>query len=92
MLGVRVTGLTIFAGWVIRINKGEGAAEKVTVLTNKVDKIEHELSAFKEQVARDYATTNMLATVEGRIVGAIERLGDRMDRILEQRLHQSGHQ
>lgn len=44
-----------------------------------------ELADFREKVAREYATASMVAAVEGRIVTAIDRLADRLDRILENR-------
>lgn len=40
---------------------------------------------FKLEVARNYATNNSIREVEQRVVDAIDRLGDRLDKFLENR-------
>lgn len=42
------------------------------------------LASFREKVARDHVTTEMLTKVEERVIQAIERLADRLDRMFEQ--------
>lgn len=71
------------AGWVGRIIKGEAAAENAKAATAKAEKVEADLAAFKTEVARDYASAKMVEQVEGRVVSAIDRLGDRLDNIVE---------
>lgn len=44
-----------------------------------------QLAEFKIQVAQNYATQQSIMQVEERVVQAIERLGDRLDRFLENR-------
>ncbi|MEO3997165.1 hypothetical protein [Mesorhizobium sp. CAU 1732] len=39
----------------------------------------HELSEFKLAVAKEYATNNAIGQIEERLIGAIDRLGDRLD-------------
>ena len=45
--------------------------------------VEKDLDAYKLEVAKNYATNNAISQVEERVVQAIERLGDRLDRFLE---------
>jgi outer membrane protein assembly factor BamD (BamD/ComL family) len=47
--------------------------------------VEKDLDAYKLEVAKYYATNNAISQVEERVVQAIERLGDRLDRFLENR-------
>lgn len=80
---IAIAGLCIavaggIALWAVRVNRGESAA-------TRVERVERDLADFKERVARDYATAAMVAAVESRVVAAIDRLGDRLDRVLERR-------
>ena len=43
--------LGVFAGWVLRIQKGESALEAAKKAQSDVDRVEHELAAFKEHGA-----------------------------------------
>lgn len=43
-----------------------------------------ELAEFRLKAAETYATNAAIKDVEEKVVGAIERLGDRLDRFLEQ--------
>lgn len=43
------------------------------------------ISAFQLQVAREYATNQAIKEVESRIVGAIEKLTDRLDTLIDNR-------
>lgn len=43
----------------------------------------HELAEYKLQVAKEYATNQAIGVIEERIVQAIERLGDRMDKFFD---------
>lgn len=81
---ISIAGLVIvlaggIAVWANRVAKGETASAKV-------DRLERDLSDFKERVARDYATAAMVAATEKAIGAAIDRLADRIDRILERRI------
>lgn len=71
--------------WVLRFGKVESAAEDALEAKKLAEQATKDLAEFKERVARDYATANMVAAVEGRVVAAIDRLGDRLDRLLEGR-------
>lgn len=43
----------------------------------------HELAEFKLEVAKNYATNTAIREVEERIVVAIDRLGDRLDKLID---------
>lgn len=80
---IAIAGLVIaltggVALWAVRVNKGETAS-------SRVERLERDVAEFKERVARDYATSNMVAAIETRVVAAIDRLGDRLDRAFERR-------
>lgn len=47
--------------------------------------VKDELAAYKLVVAKEYATANSIREVEDRIVGAIDRLGDRLDKFIDNR-------
>ena len=81
--GLILTGLGVYAGWVARIMKGESAADAAKKAQETADKAVAALAEFKTEVARDYASAKMVEQVEGRVVSAIDRLGDRLDNIVE---------
>lgn len=89
LVAVAGLGLAImggFAAWVIRFGKAEGALEEAKEAKALAISAKGELADFKERVAREYATAAMVAAVEGRVITAIDRLADRLDRILEHRV------
>lgn len=56
-------------------------------LHNQIIANQTALADFKLQVAKEYATTAAIKEVEDRIVQAIDRLGDRLDKFVDQRNH-----
>lgn len=54
----------------------EEASEKATILSAA-------FSLYREQIAREYIHREVMREVEDRLTAAIERLGDRLDRVLE---------
>ena len=67
-------GLGCLQAWVFAMVKsGREAREKLT----------EDVAAFKLTVAKEYVTVAGLREIEDRMVAAIERLGDRLDRIFE---------
>ena len=56
------------------------ANEKATLLSAS-------FGLYREQIAREYIHREVMREVEDRLTAAIERLGDRLDRVLEH----SGH-
>ena len=49
-------------------------------------KVELDLANFKTEVAKDYATGRALDKVQERIMGELEKLNKKVDRLIEQRL------
>jgi F0F1-type ATP synthase assembly protein I len=76
---------TFWAGWIARIVKGETAAKEVITLRAEVTKVTADLADFKVHVAATYASSSTIEQMETRLVDAINRLGDRLDRVLERR-------
>jgi hypothetical protein len=75
-----------------RLNKAEAKAEtadaqantaRISVAANRVeiDRLETSLVEHRVAVAREYVSKDTLASLESRIVEAINRLGDRLDRM-----------
>jgi len=81
--GVFLTFLTFYGGWVIARQKGESAADTAKEAKATIEAVKADLAAFKTEVARDYASAKMVEQVESRVVSAIDRLGDRLDNIVE---------
>jgi vacuolar-type H+-ATPase subunit E/Vma4 len=52
------------------------ANDKATILSAS-------FSLYREQIAREYIHREVMREVEDRLTQAIERLGDRLDRVLE---------
>jgi hypothetical protein len=52
------------------------ASEKATLLSAA-------FALYREQIAREYIHREVMREVEDRLTQAIERLGDRLDRVLE---------
>ncbi|QQM29276.1 hypothetical protein JET14_13160 [Martelella lutilitoris] len=66
----------------IRIKKAEiRATIKELAAKDETEraKIREEMSDFREHVARNYASTEVMNRMESRIVDALNRLGDRLD-------------
>lgn len=49
--------------------------------TTRLDAVSQHLSEHKEQSAREYVSYSRMADLEGKLVGAINNLGDRIDRL-----------
>jgi predicted nuclease with TOPRIM domain len=86
--------LTFYGGWVLARYRGESAAKDAkealakidaarAELHARIDSLNADLAAFKEHVARDYASNRMIEQMEARLVAAINRLGDRLDRAFD---------
>jgi basic membrane lipoprotein Med (substrate-binding protein (PBP1-ABC) superfamily) len=58
-------------------------------LHSQIIGVDKALADYKLQVAKEYATTSAIKEVEERVVQAIDRLGDRLDKFLDQR-HRNG--
>lgn len=93
-IGVGLSFLTFYGGWVMSRARGESAADSAKEahveikaakadLHARIDGVVADLASFKEHVARDYASNRSLEQMERRLVDAINRLGDRLDKAFE---------
>lgn len=84
-----VVVLTFWLNLSDRISKATASAEAAHSTAKeasiRAESIGAELARFREQVAREYVSHEALRQLEDRLVGAIERLGDRMDKLFEPR-------
>lgn len=49
-------------------------------IDKRIDAVKTEMSEFKQEVAKEYASMATLEKFESRLLAAIEKLGDRLDR------------
>lgn len=91
-----IAGIVMLAGFLItvivtvvkftdRLTKAEGAVEMSREAKAQADKAATDLANFKEKVARDYVTNTAIERLEEKLVEAINRLGDRLDRAFDGR-------
>lgn len=80
-----IAAASFYTGWISRVLKGERAVADVAALQVTVDAVKSDLGAFKIEVAQTYASHQTIVEMEERVTAAINRLGDRLDRILEPR-------
>jgi len=84
-----VAFIGFWMGLSARLTRGELVAEhalKDAAEANaKAALLESAFSLFREQVAKDYIDRAVMSGVEDRLTLAIDRLGDRLDRIFEMR-------
>ena len=72
--------------FIVRASDRATAAEKrCTELAVSLAAVDRELQEFKLEAARRFVTDEMLAKVEESVIGAINRLADRLDRVIESR-------
>jgi hypothetical protein len=101
-LGVLVAIISTIGGIVVRMtdrmNKAEAKADaaesqaelaRLSVAANRleIDRMENSLVEHRVAVAKEYVSKDTLASLESRIVEAINRLGDRLDRMFTTNQH-----
>lgn len=76
---------TLAASWgVVRFQAAQHD-KRIARLEERCETLGRELSGFKVEAAQRFVTDDMLAKLEERVIGAIDRLADRLDRIIENR-------
>ncbi|CAI2936174.1 hypothetical protein [Aminobacter niigataensis] len=93
-----VTALNRISGHDAKLSEDAVALAKAheahKLLSERVESIRaksaQELADFKLEVAKNYATNSAIREVEERIVVAIDRLGDRLDKIIDRQDHPPG--
>jgi len=102
--GLCVAGITVVSFWMgfaTKIADAKSAAAKALDIAEEAKKAAHEASEkialisvsfglYREQIAREYIHREVMREVEDRLTAAIERLGDRLDRVLEKQQPHSG--
>jgi uncharacterized coiled-coil DUF342 family protein len=102
--GLCMSGIGIVTFWMnfaTKIANNKSSAEAALNLAQEAKKDAHEASEkivllsasfgiYREQVAREYIHREVMREVEDRLTAAIERLGDRLDRVLEKQQPRSG--
>ena len=90
LAGATAAGITILTFWMTlsgRITKAEtdaiDAKRSVAEANDKIALTSAAFALYREQVASQYIHREVMREVEDRLTAAIERLGDRLDRILE---------
>lgn len=78
-----LTALSVYGTWVVARYKGEQAFEAARSARERADSVERELAAFRAEANARFATIEMLEKSENRVADAINRLADRLDRVLE---------
>ncbi len=89
-----VPAIAIIGFWMTissRLTKAETlafeAGKDAGLANEKTALLQASFALYREQIAREYIHREMMREVEDRLTAAIERLGDRLDRVLER----SGH-
>lgn len=93
-LGSLLSILKFYGSASDRITKAENAAKTALDTAQEAKKDAHEtnekvilmsasFALYREQIAREYIHREVMREVEDRLTQAIERLGDRLDRVLE---------
>lgn len=84
-----------------RLTKAEAAAESARLAAvdaraeakgahDRINLLDQAFGLYRERVAHDYASRDILREVETRLTDAIDRLGDRFDRAIEHRVPPKG--
>jgi hypothetical protein len=89
-LALVVPAIAIIGFWMTlsaRLAKAEvissEAKEDAKEANDKATLLSASFSLYREQIAREYIHREVMREVEDRLTQAIERLGDRLDRVLE---------
>lgn len=88
-IGTSAAGiLTFWMNFSNRIGKADAKAETAgkqsSAATARVITIEKELTELRVSVARDYVSKDTLDVMEKRVIDAINRLGDRLDKAFKE--------
>jgi DNA-binding protein H-NS len=98
---VCASGIAVVSFWMnfaTKIANNKAAADAAMEIAQEAKKDAHEASEkialqsvafglYREQIAREYIHREVMREVEERLTAAIDRLGDRLDRVLEKQAH-----
>ncbi|WP_127076129.1 hypothetical protein [Rhodomicrobium lacus] len=74
---------SIAASYAVTRHRAEAAQKEASEAKARADAVAGQLSDFKIEATKRFATDEMLQSVESKITEAINRLADRLDRIIE---------
>jgi hypothetical protein len=78
-----IAAVVMLNGWLLyRSETGRKDRENIR---NTADLDRRDFHDFKEKSAKEHVTMDMLSKVEERVISAIDRLADRLDRLFEGR-------
>lgn len=96
VLAATVPALAILGFWMSlssRLTKAELTADMsskdVEAANQKIALLTASFAIYREQIARDYIHRETMTDVENRLTQAIDRLGDRFDRLFESKIFES---
>jgi len=88
-VAVLLTGGAMLVGiassWAVTRSQVGNLTERLRSAEAEIKQGQVDLAQFKLDAARRFVTDEMMTKVEERVVDAINRLADRLDRILEKR-------
>jgi hypothetical protein len=99
LVGILATGLVTMVGMLIRNAvqhaKNEASAKAGQAIANEAKlaatdalrlaaELEREFAVYREKVAQEYATVQLIDRLEGRLVSALDRMGARFDQFMLQ--------
>lgn len=96
--GFAIAFATFWIRFGARIARAEGVSDEALKACEQAKRDHQEISntlaiqtaqfsLYREQIARDYIHREVMREVEDRLTAAIDRLGDRLDRVLERSDH-----
>lgn len=77
---------TLAASWGVVRFQASQHDKRIHRLDERCEALGRELAAFKETAAQRFVTDEMMTKLEERVISAIDRLADRLDRIIEARV------
>jgi hypothetical protein len=77
---------TLAASWGVVRFQGSQHDKRIARLDERCEALGRELASFKLEAANRFVTDEMMTKLEERVIGAIDRLADRLDRIIENRV------
>ncbi|CAN7314331.1 hypothetical protein LJR009_001577 [Bosea sp. LjRoot9] len=77
---------TLAASWGVVRFQGAQHDKRIARLDERCEALGRELSSFKLDAANRFVTDEMMTKLEDRVIAAIDRLADRLDKIFENRI------
>ena len=76
-------GVALVVAWTKAAARSERNSDDIGELKRQHEALLKLVNVSREESLRRFVTTEMLQAVESRIVAAIERLGDRLDNVID---------